>query len=293
MLSLKTFVPFVCFVGCGGADVGVDTFSPESSATAADSGTGSSSGTFGNGSSPVTPDGSSGEECTQMDIVFVVDNSASMMEEQASLKANFPRFIRVIEAYKTKQGLPLDFRVAVTNTDDLSDRGKFRTNGAVSRQWLERQDPMLSETFGVRAEMGTTGSPLEKPLETLKLALTDRIVDGTNGAFLRETALLAAVVLTDENVAGLKNKTNAEYIADFDAVKKGKRERWAFAAIAGPLTSTAGCSAARAAKLNDFTTAVGTNGVFASICDADLTSALEKAVSVFTVACKTFGGPIR
>jgi hypothetical protein len=285
----------LCFIGasiaaCGGSNTTNNGFGDTSDAGSSGSSgsSGGSSGLFSSGG-PITPDAAVEDECTKMDLVFIVDNSGSMSQEQASLRTNFPKFIQVIESYRTKQGRELDFRVAVTSTDASADRGRFRTNGAISRQWLERSDPNLAMVFGQRAEMGTGGSPSEEPLETLKLSLVDRIADRTNGDFLRADALLAVVILTDEDVAG--RKAVDAYISDLDGVKAGKRERWASAVIAGPTPLPSGCPAASARQLQDYTTKVGANGVFSSICDADLSGALTQAVQKFSAACKTFNGP--
>src|SRR5688500_7280074 len=48
--------------------------------------------------------------CSKMDLLFVIDNSGSMGQEQANLIANFPMFIQVLD----QSGL--DYRVAVTTT---------------------------------------------------------------------------------------------------------------------------------------------------------------------------------
>ncbi len=43
-----------------------------------------------------------------MDVLFVIDNSGSMGQEQTNLIANFPQFINVLD------NSGLDYRVAVT-----------------------------------------------------------------------------------------------------------------------------------------------------------------------------------
>ena len=48
--------------------------------------------------------------CSKMDLLFVIDNSGSMQQEQTNLIANFPTFISVLDASG------LDYRVAVTTT---------------------------------------------------------------------------------------------------------------------------------------------------------------------------------
>ncbi len=54
------------------------------------------------------------EVTRELDILFVIDNSDSMKEEQTSLADNFPRFIEVLEGIEG--GLP-DIRIGVVSTD--------------------------------------------------------------------------------------------------------------------------------------------------------------------------------
>jgi hypothetical protein len=54
--------------------------------------------------------------CTKIDILFVIDNSASMDVEQENLTRNFPEFIRAIESYENEDGGRIDYRVGVTST---------------------------------------------------------------------------------------------------------------------------------------------------------------------------------
>jgi len=287
---------------------------------------GSSSGTSGdrNGGSAGTSSGSFGNEdagppppaveCTKMDIVFVIDNSQSMKEEQENLAKNFPEFVKVIDEYKTQSGESLDYRVAITTTDDVTDRGKFRKGrgqgadqtcdpGPNDKPWLERTDADISGYFSCRAQVGTLGTNVERPLEAAKLSVTARIDDGQNAlggttSFIREDALLAFVILTDEDegsatggeVTPAPLKEAGLYATDFDEVKIF-RGRWAAAVIAGDR----GCEsplgkAADAVRLKQFITTTGKNGVFHSICDGDLTAGLKAALETFTEACKGFPG---
>ncbi len=279
---------------------------------------GGSSGGFVQDSGPPPPP----VECKKMDIVFVIDNSQSMEEEQDNLAKNFPAFIDILNDYRTAEGEPLDYRVAITSTDDAGDdlepwtRGKFTRSrggkkdltcdpGPNNERWLTREDPDIADHFACRAQLGTLGSNVERPLEAAKLAVTARIQDGTNTRqgiepFLREDALLAFVIITDEDEGGadgtdpppapLKNNVT-EYLADFDAVKAGLRGRWAAAVIAGDrgCTSELGM-AADAKRLKQFIAGVGANGVFSSICEGDLTKGLQEAIAKFAEACKGFPG---
>jgi hypothetical protein len=241
------------------------------------------------------------EECTKMDIVFVIDNSGSMSQEQANLTANFPKFIQLLNDFKTKTGRSLDYRVAVTTTDITGDRGRFRTtgqggcNGGPSRPWLEKSDGDISAPFSCRAVSGTGGSSTEQGLTAMRMALTDRMSDGTNKAggqdFLREDALMAFVILSDEDESNTTAISSFPPI--FDQVKK-ERARWAAAVIAG---EAGGCSSAQlgnasdARRYREFISLIGQNGVFSSICAGDLTIGLQKAMQTFSEACKKINDP--
>ncbi|HVI00502.1 MAG TPA: hypothetical protein VM869_17415 [Enhygromyxa sp.] len=52
-----------------------------------------------------------------VDILFIIDNSGSMGEEQANLGANFPSFIGVLE----QDGVEANYRIGVTTTDNGND----------------------------------------------------------------------------------------------------------------------------------------------------------------------------
>ena len=268
------------------------------------------------------------DECTKMDIVFVVDDSGSMKEEQTNLAANFPKFVSVLESFKTKSGSKLDYRLAVTTTgrdvkynialgatqfpfDEKGDNGAFRNKAAcgATKRWVDKGDPDAAKTFSCLAQTGTTGSSIEMPLYAMKLAFNDRMADGTNKGFLRDDALLAVVVLTDEDDCSREDnnftydgdgqcdgkpnvKPVSDYVAVLDAAAKGPG-RWATAVIAGDKACKSSFGdAADAKRLKDFVNLAGKNGTFSSICDGDLSGALQKALDTFDAACKSFP-PVR
>lgn len=239
-------------------------------------------------------DASSSNACRKMDIVFVIDNSFTMEEEQENLRKNFPRFAQVLDRFTTKSGEPLDYRVAVTSTDSDRDKGAFRTNGGSGRPWLDRSDGIIVDAFSRRATLGTGGSSYERPLESLRLALTERIADGANGSFRRDDALLAFVILTDEDEGGAIEDRPARPIPDYltflDGLT-GNRARWATALIAGLGPGRCESSfgeAYEATRLLEFVAKTGKNATSSSICDADLSSGLDKALRTFELACGSF-----
>jgi hypothetical protein len=259
--------------------------------------------------------------CSKMDIVFVVDDSGSMEEEQSNLATNFPMFATLLQNYTNTDGEHVDFRIAVTTTGrDLhytvdaggftlpttedGDNGAFRNNCGVSRAWLEPNDPGFNDALACRAGVGTSGPGIEMPLLMSKWALSDRVADGTNAGFLRDDALLGVVMLTDEDDASTtadnftitvstpnppSDFNPADEIAFLDGLK-GHRSRWAAGVIAGESScSSAFGDAVEASRLKQFVQMTNANGsqqaVFSSICAGNLTAALNDVLNKFQAAC--------
>ncbi len=336
LLSLATFA-----VACGGSEP----------SGLAPSGGGAGGGGTGGGGSGGSGGGVIGEEvdagtaneasgaCTKIDFVFVIDNSGSMSEEQQNLATNFPRFVQAIESFRNKSGLPLDYRIAVTTTgithnitlnvptppgfpfplppqaiNERGDDGAFlqKSSCNMTRRWLEKGDANVAQSFACIAKVGTNGPSFEMPLEATKRSLNDRVTDGTNAGFLRQDALLAVILLTDEEDCSVPLATFtaegdncapppagappiSDYVAMLDTVKGGGaagRSRWASAVIAGETDcdSTFG-SAEKATRLLDFVRQAGSNSVFSSICSGDLSGALTNALNTFQTACNNFQPP--
>ena len=147
----------------------------------------------GPGSDPGTA-----QQCNKMDIVFVVDDSGSMAEEQSNLATNFPMFAQLLSQYQV-DGQPLDYRIGLTTTgrtinysivlpgigtlpmSETGDNGAFKNNCNSSARFLQSTDPNVESVLSCRANVGTGGPSIEMPLLMSKFALADRIADGTNG----------------------------------------------------------------------------------------------------------------
>jgi len=156
-----------------------------------------------------------------LDLLFVIDDSGSMAEEQASLTANFQTFINVLETLEG--GLP-DVHIGVVSSDlgagpyaiagcqGDGDGGALRvgdascapvgagflsdvSDGAGGR--IRNYPGTLAEAFACNASLGTTGCGFEQHLESMRRAL-----DGSspgNAGFLRDDAYLAVVFIADED----------------------------------------------------------------------------------------------
>jgi hypothetical protein len=165
-----------------------------------------------------------GAPIADLDILVIVDNSGSMREEQDALAANFNRFINVLN--DTLGVLP-NIHLGVVSTDlgggpfgimsctGNGDNGILQNapSGACATPGPERYivDSLntdginrdtnysgnLADTFSCIAKLGTTGCGFEQPLEAMRRALNGS--NAENGGFLRDDAVLAVLLISDED----------------------------------------------------------------------------------------------
>lgn len=219
-----------------------------------------------------------------VDILFIVDNSGSMSEEQTSLALNFSDFISF-----TAQ-LDVDYQIGVTTTDTDSggERGKFvapiiRNYGANASL-----DPIGD--FENAVDVGVNGSGSERGLLAMDLALTDpnNIGPGKmNEGFLRDGALLSVVIVSDEEDSSPSSVN--EYRGKLLALKNNDARLLLVSAIAGD--SPSGCvgpggNATAGKRYEDIVTTFG--GVFSSICAADWAQTMSEIGAGTFVALTTF-----
>ncbi len=213
----------------GGSDTDADTDSDSDSAGGTDSddsGVSASSASASGGSGDVKfdlgqlPDGGELPEdtgCENVDLLFVIDNSGSMADEQQNLINSFPGFAA---AMKSQLESAMSYHVGVVT----SDSNTFNTPGcnnalgtlvtktggtsssnqtcapyASGKTFMDENDN-LDQKFQCAAKVGTQGSGNEQPM----LAMSEAISDALNGpgacneGFIREDALLVVVIITDE-----------------------------------------------------------------------------------------------
>jgi len=200
------------------------------------------------------------------DILFVVDNSCSMYEEQANLGTYFQNMYDVL----TTEGI--DFRIAVATTDT----GDFQEDGnGVYVIDPSTPDPVL--TFQTICDVGTTGSGTEQGLrfglEALQLAEAGT---APNTGFWREDAGLRVIFVSDE-----QDQSPAGWLAltqDYELLKTNPEH-----VILNAITGTDGVSAiactgagGSAGAGYGYVDAVNyTGGILSSICDFDWTVIME------------------
>lgn len=249
----------------------------------------------------------------KVDILWLVDGSSSMQEEQTYLGTNFSGFISELDKTGT------DFQLAVSTLDSCDNvipddlalrlcpaeyggspethlRGTFR--GDAGHQVLKKGDPELFTRFSNYTAIGVQNSNFEHGLKSADLAL-HKVISGENEALLRNDAFLAVILVTDEEDDGIglgmidafsgynfvaDGFTTFRYTDDdfinYLSVLKGAG-RFSVSAITGTREANGDlCSAPHSKPKEEGTQYINaaekTGGIIHSICETNWNEALAK-----------------
>ena len=131
----------------------------------------------------------------KVDILFVIDNSCSMLEEQTALANNFSPFME----FFTGSGLDYHIGVVSTDMDDQANHiGKLQQAGGVS--YIDNSMPFqqANQIFSQMAIMGTSGSYEEKGRAAAYTMVELKPEIPRNVGFYRDEASLHMVFISDE-----------------------------------------------------------------------------------------------
>lgn len=167
----------------------------------------------------------------KLDLLFMIDDSLSMKEEQANLARNFPRLID--ELKKLPTGFP-DLHLGVVSSDMgagatafggacanyfgkggvLQARSGCGLEEGRGRYLISQQGGTVNnfkgdigDVFACLARLGTEGCGIEHQLQSVRMALSGFV--GENAGFLRSDAHLAVVYITDEDDCSAPADTTA------------------------------------------------------------------------------------
>ncbi|MCS6838153.1 MAG: VWA domain-containing protein [Bdellovibrionaceae bacterium] len=125
----------------------------------------------------------------KVDILFMIDNSSSMLQHQDRLAREIEPLIKFLNS------TDLDYRLAAVSSD-------WRPNGRGSGgkllgspSFLTKSTQGLVDLLKSRILLGESGTDIESGLESVQRALQTE----AGRSFLREDALLAIIVLADED----------------------------------------------------------------------------------------------
>lgn len=198
----------------------------------------------------------------KVDVLFVIDNSCSMLEEQAQLAANFPQFME----YFLGSGLDYHIGVVSTDMDFGTDSGKLQT--AQGYRFIDENTVDPTTVFSQMASMGTTGWWEERGRDAVYTAI-ELIGDSpTNEGFYRGSAALNVVFVSDENdTSTLISRT--EFREWMRNLKWADEMIAAHAIVGDDLGFGDTCDDAYEAGADYLNLASDLNGISFSICESD------------------------
>jgi hypothetical protein len=214
---------------------------------------------------------------SEVDVLWVVDTSASMKTHQDLLASQVPLFIEGLNA------TGLDYQIGVTTMDMSSSgaRGRLLAQTGTPRI-LKKSTPNLIGLLAGRIQAGEGGSPVERGREAMLEALRLSRAGGANDGFLRANSLLNVIFLTNEED---QSDDSVNYVSALDAFKPllpyGDRS-W-LAHFMGVTSSDSACKSAEwgyaSPGLRYIDLATASAGSQESICDADFKRALTNVRS--------------
>ncbi len=210
------------------------------------------------------------QEAAPIDVLWVIDNSGSMGQEQARVASAIRSFF---DWFTT---LNLDYQMGVITTDIVNPiySGRLVGSPAFIDGSTTNPETELAEAIAV----GTEDMGDESGLRAVELALSDPLISAENAGFLRPDANLAIVFLTDEPE---HSEFDAAHYVSFLQTLKADPGDILVSGIVGDYGT--GCSntceglpqdAQPSDKYLDVVTAF--SGVAGSICTCDLAPVLDE-----------------
>ncbi|MBI4820737.1 MAG: VWA domain-containing protein [Deltaproteobacteria bacterium] len=209
-----------------------------------------------------------------VDVLWVVDNSASLSNERARIVAELDRFLTILLTAGA------DFHLGVTTTDlseSSGDGGRLR--GPV----ITRETPRPRQVF--QAALDFPSDPevtLEEGLLAMERALTPPLSTGPNRDFARPDAALAVIIASDEDDGSLGPASHyARFLESFKG--PGREVEVTLSAVVGDLPD--GCTpredegifgASAQAGSRYYEVAEATGGLVESVCSLDFAPFVER-----------------
>ena len=220
-----------------------------------------------------------------VDILWVIDDSGSMVNERQRLIANFDRFLQELLT------LRVSFQMGVTSIV-YSDGGRLRGNPKI----ITNQTADPRRVFENNTRFPASRSRWEQGLKMTELALSSPNIDdkGPNEGFVRANAALAIIVVTNED--DFSFGPTDSYARIFRRLKgKGNENLVSFSVIGG--TTPNGCTppgesglygslaepAFRYAEV-----AAKTGGIVGSICDSSFEQTLLRIAQALNTLRRVF-----
>ncbi len=236
--------------------------------------------------------------CKRVDIVFSIDDSSSMSEEQEVMGTIiFPAFAKkLLEIAPNLE----DFRVGVM--DACPKPANFHTRGLggecmfqSGKPWMDSKSTKLVDEFACVGAIDSNdvecsgSNDDEQPASTIATSLEApwHAPGGPNEGFLRDNAILVAIAMTDEDEQPVP-KATAQEVYDRLVKIKGDVRKVVFLGIGGQTKCNGPYGSAKDAQVLKEVTALfeaQSRGVFWDICAGSFEEGLAKAIAAIKGAC--------
>lgn len=187
-------------------------------------------------------------DASEVDILLVVDNSCSMAPYQQKLSENFDSFL----TFFIEGNVDYQIGVVTTTVQEVEYNPLYPSctpdmiadipaaGGLVGGQIITTETPDADSIFSEIVNVGICGDGYEMGLESARLALEAAADGSDNQGFLRDSAFLSVIFVSDEQ-DGSPLPVN-DYLSAFRAVKARSGERADMNASALVVNDIGACS---------------------------------------------------
>jgi len=268
-----------------------------------------------------TGGGDAADACTNVDLLFVVDNSGSMADQQQSLIASFDGFVKGI---RDKLAGAQSYHIGVVTTDDyyanqpgctgigslVTRTGGFSSSNqdcspfASGARFLDASQPDLADRFACAAKVGVGGNDDERPMRAMLNAVKPAMnaPGACNAGFSRLDSLLIVVLITDEDDVPDQCDSDTQcatygsggdpqsWYDEIVSYKGGLAQNIVVLSLIGRKAGNS-CGAQVAAKHIGFNKRFGENGYIGDVCAPTYDAFFTEVLPTIETACKNYEPP--
>ncbi|HEY8379655.1 MAG TPA: hypothetical protein VIK91_24350 [Nannocystis sp.] len=246
--------------------------------------------------------------CVKVDLLFVIDNSGSMEDEQANLIAGFPAFVNGMQK-ELADAESLHIGVVTTDAYEYNEPGCAEVLGALvtqtggdgssngpcgpyasGKRFMTEKDN-LPQSFACAGQVGIDGDGNERPIDAAIQALGPGLgaPGACNEGFAREDALLVLVIITDEEEEASIGDP-PQWFNTLVAQRGGIETNIVVLSLIGPQHPPCQDAAEVGHRLIEFTN-MFTYGSVGEICAPSYQKFFLDAISGIAEACEGFTPP--
>lgn len=252
--------------------------------------------------------------CSALDVLFIIDNSGSMDNDQDKLRDAVPSFIDQLQLLGL--GLEGGLHLGVVTTDSFTQNdsdcdglghlvtrvGSGECGPYADGYRFMTQNDDLEESFSCASNVGAMGAGDERAIDAMLLALGawNNRPGGCNDGFSRSTfpaeeqggirAGLVVVILTDEDDDAGSAEDPTDWVDHLEFLREGTLDDAAVILIGG-IEDTPDCNPEYPLRLILFTERVP-HGYVGSICDENYDQIFSESIEIIRESCGLSAEPV-